>query len=126
MDLWNGCVCAWGGDWIWMQSRAMIKMKEGEGQVWGGWEDQEGQRVMGEGHGAPGSNEGVVRRGSRTMTVRRGRGVCVGPGELWGDQGKVVMGVGEVGERPKSSWSRKGTGEREQGCELGAWPGVSS
>lgn len=36
-------VCVRGGDWIWMQSRAVIKMKEGEGQVWGGWEDQEGQ-----------------------------------------------------------------------------------
>ena len=67
------CVCARGGDWIWMHRGAMIKMKEGGGQVWGGWEEQKA-RVMGEGQEASGSNEGMVRRGSRTVTTEVGEG----------------------------------------------------
>lgn len=65
-------------------------------------------RVMGEGHGAPGSNEGWSG-GEAGQWIEKGKGSQAW--ELWGDQ--AVMGVGEVG-RPKSSWSsgkdREGAG----------------
>ena len=75
---------------------------------------------MGEGHEAPGSNEGVVRRGKQDDDQRRGRGVS--PGNCGNT--RAVMGSVKWERGPSLPGAGKEIGEREQGCDqLGARPG---
>ena len=75
---------------------------------------------MGEGHGAPGSNEGRVRRGKQDDDQRRGRRVR--PGNC--GKTRAVMGSVKWERGPRLPGAGKGIGEREQGCDqMGARPG---